>query len=323
VKLPRRQLLHLAAGAAALPAISRIARAQIYPTRPVRIVVGFAAASGPDIVGRIVGQRLSEQLGQQFIVEDRPGAGSSVATQSVVSAAADGYTLLMATGANTINSTLFPNLNFNFIRDVAPVAIINSTPYLLVANVTVPLKSIPEFIAYARANPGRINVASAGIGSTNHLCLELLKMMAGVDLVHVPYRGSFVPDLLGGQVQCAFSTVTQVIENVRGGKLRAVAVTTAARTEALPDVPTIAESVPGYEADTWFGIVAPRGISSAIVDELNYRINTIVADPKIRLQLADLGASPKSMTPIEFGKLIADYTEKWAKVIKFANVKPD
>jgi tripartite-type tricarboxylate transporter receptor subunit TctC len=323
MQLPRRRFLHVTAAAAALSAMPRIARAQAYPTRPVRIVVGFAAASGPDIVGRLVGQRLSEQLGQQFIVEDRPGAGSSVATQSVVNAAADGYTLLMAMGANTINSTLFPNLNFNFIRDIAPVAIINSTPYLLVANVTAPIKAIPELITYAKAYPGRINVASAGIGSTNHLCIELLKMMTSVDLVHVPYRGSFVPDLLGGQVQCAFSTVPQVIENVRGGSLRALAVTTAARMDALPEVPTIGEFVPGYEADTWFGIVAPRGISIKIINELNDKINTIVADPKIKAQLVGLGVSPKSMTPIEFGTLIADYTEKWAKVIKFANIKPE
>jgi tripartite-type tricarboxylate transporter receptor subunit TctC len=323
MKLPRRQFLHLAAGAAALPAVSRIARAQAYPTRPVRIIVGFAAGSGPDIVGRLVGQRLSEQLGQQFIVENRPGAGSSLAAQSVVNAAADGYTLLMATGANTINATLYPNLNFNFIRDVAPVAIINATPYLLVAYLAVPGKTVPEFIAYAKANPGRIGVASAGIGTTNQLCLELLKIMTGVDLVHVPYRSSFVPDLLGGQVQYAFSTLPQVIENVKGGNLRALAVTGTARVNTLPDVPTVAEFVPGYEADSWFGIVAPKGTSSTIVEGLNNKINTIVADPKMNVQLASLGASPKSMTPAEFGKLISDYTEKWARVIRTANIKPE
>jgi len=324
MKLPhRRRFLHLAAGAVALPAVSRIAKAETYPSRPVRIIIGFPAATGPDIVARLVGQRLSERLGQQFIVEDRPGAGSSVAAQSVVNAAADGYTLFMATGANTINATLYPNLNFNFIRDVAPVAIVNATPYLMVANLEFPPKTIPDFITYAKANPGRINVATAGIGTTNQLCLELLKMMTGVDLVHVPYRGSFVPDLLGGQVQCAFSTVPQVIEAVRSGKLRALAVTSVARMDALPEVPTIGEFVPGYEADSWFGIVAPKGTSTDVVNELNDKINTIVADPKMKMQLVDLGATPKSMTPAEFGKLIADYTEKWAKVIRQAGIKAE
>ena len=324
MKLPhRRQFLHLAAGAAALPLAPHVARAQAYPSRPVRIIIGFPAGTGPDIVARLVGQRLSEQLGQQFIVENRPGAGSSVAAQSVVNASSDGYTLFMATGANTINATLYPNLNFNFVRDFAPVAIINGTHYLLVANLAAPGKTIPEFIAYAKANPGRISVASAGIGTTNQLCLELLKMMTGVDLVHVPYRGSFVPDLLGGQVQCAFSTLPQVIENVKGGNLRALAVTSAARVATLPDVPTMGEFVPGYEADSWFGIVAPKGTSAAIVEELNSKINTIVADPKMNVQLVGLGASPKSMTPAEFGKLISDYTEKWAKVIRAANIKPE
>jgi tripartite-type tricarboxylate transporter receptor subunit TctC len=324
VKFPhRRKFLYLAAGAAASPAVSRIASAETYPSRPVRIIVGFPAGTGPDIVARLVGQRLSDWLGQQFIVENRPGAGSSVAAQSVVNAAADGYTLLMATGANTINATLFPNLTFNFIRDVAPVAIINGTPYLMVANLAFPAQTIPEFITYARANPGRINVATAGIGTTNQLCLELLKTMAGVDLVHVPYRGSFVPDLLGGQVQCAFSTVLQVIENVRGGTLRALAVTSVARMGALPDVPTIGEFVPGYEADSWFGVVAPKGTPTDIVNELNDKINAIVTDSKMKVQLIGLGATPKSMTPTEFGKLIADYTEKWSKVIKLAGIRPE
>ena len=252
-------------------------------------------------------------------IEDRPG-WEPVAAQSHEGSC---RRHAVGTGANTINSTLFSNRDFNFIRDIAPIAIINSTPYLLVANVESPVKEIPEFISYAKANPGRITVASAGVGTTNHICLELLKMMAGVDLVHVPYRGSFVPDLLGGQVQCAFSTVPQVIEDVRGGKLRARAVTGAARTDALPDVPTIGEFVAGYEADSWFGIVAPRGTSTEIVNELNNKINTVVADPKMKVQLVGLGVSPKSMTPIEFGKLIADYTEKWARVIKFANIKPE
>src|SRR5262249_54695909 len=278
------KFLHLAAGAAALPAVSRMARAQAYPSRPVRIIIGVPAGSGPDVVARLVGQRLSEQLGQQFIVENRSGAASSVAAQCVGDAPADGYTLFMATGANTINATLYQNLNFNIVRDVAPIAIVNGTHYLLVANPAVPGKTIPELIAFAKANPGRISVASAGIGTTNHLCIELLKMMTGVDLVHVPYRASFVPDLLGGQVQYAFSTLPQVIENVKAGKLRALAVTSAARVDTLPDVPTMAEFVPGYEADSWFGIVAPKGTPTTIVEELNSRINTIVADPKINVQ---------------------------------------
>jgi tripartite-type tricarboxylate transporter receptor subunit TctC len=318
-----RTFLHLAAGAAALPVVPRSVWAQTYPTRPVRIIVGFAAGSGPDIVARLVGQRLSEQLGQQFIVEDRPGAGSSLAAQSLVNAAADGHTLFMATGANTINATLYPNLNFNFIRDATPVAIINGTPYLLAAYPAAPGKTVPELIANAKANPGTIGVASAGIGTTNQLCLELLKIMTGIDLIHVPYRSSFVPDLLGGQVQYAFSTLPQVIENVKGGNLRALAVTSTARVDTLPDVPTMAEFVPGYEAESWFGIVAPKGTSTAIVEELNNKINAIVADPKINVQLASLGAVPKSMTPAEFGKIISDYTERWARVIRTANIKAE
>jgi tripartite-type tricarboxylate transporter receptor subunit TctC len=324
MKFPhRRKFLTLALGAAASPAVSRIASAETYPSRPVRIIVGFPAGSGPDIVARLVGQRLSDWLGQQFIVEDRPGAGSSIAAQSVVKAAADGYTLLMASGANTVNATLYPNLTFNFIRDVAPVAIINGTPYLLVANLAFPAQTIPEFITYAKAHPGKINVATSGIGTTNQLCLELLKTMAGVDLVHVPYRVSFVPDLLGGQVQCAFANVPQVIENVRSGTLRALAVTSAARMGALPDVPTIGEFVPGYEAESWFGVVAPKGTPTDIVNELHDKINAVVADSRMKVQLLDLGATPKSMTSTEFGKLIADYTEKWAKVINLAGIKPE
>jgi len=323
MRLPRRQFLHLAPGAAALPAVSQITRAQAYPARPVRIVVGFPAATGPDIVARLVGPRLADRLGQQFIIEDRPGAGSSSAAQSVVNAAADGYTLLMATGANTINTTLYPNLSFNFIRDLAPVAVVNSTPFVMVVNPAFPAKAIPEFIDYAKANPGRIDMASPGVGTTNHLCYELLKMMTGVDLVHVPYRGSFMPDLLGGQVQCAFSTVPQAIEYVRDGKLRALAVSSAVRVDTLSDVPTVGEFVPSYEANSWFGILAPKGTSAQIVDKLNDEINAIVADPKMRVQLVGLGAPPMSMTPTEFGKLIADYTEKWAKVIKFAGIKPE
>ena len=322
MKFPRRRFLCLTAGAGALSALPRPASALDYPVRPVRIVVGFPASSGPDIVARLVGQRLSERFQQQFIVEDRRGAGSSIAAQDVVNARADGYTLLMGTGANTINATLYPNLNFNFVRDVAPVAFVTGAPFVMAINPSFPAKTVPEFIAYAKANPGKINMASPGIGSTPHLCYELFKMLTGVDLVHVPYRASFLGDLISGQVQGAFSTVPQVIEYVRDGKLRPLAVTGTTRVDALPDIPTVAESVPGYEADTWFGIVAPKSTPAEIIDKLNKEINAIVADPKMKAQFSGLGVLPKPMTPSEFGKLIADYTDKWAKVIKFAGIKP-
>ena len=321
MKVPRRQLLHLAAGAVAFPAAMRVASAFDYPTRPVHIVVGFPAASGPDIVARLVGQRLSERLGQQFIVEDRPGAGSSIAAQAVVNAPADGYTLLMGTSANTINTTLYPNLSFDFGRDTAPVAITNGAPFVMVVNLALPAKAFPEFITYAKANPGKVNMASPGIGTTPHLCYELLKMMTGVGLVHVPYRASFMADLIGGQVQVAFSTVTQAIGYIRDGKLRALAVTSAKPVDALPGVPTIGEFVPGFEADGWFGLVAPKRTPSDGIDKLNEQINAVVADPTMKMQLVGLGAPPMSMTPAEFGKLIANYTDKWAKVIKFAGIK--
>jgi tripartite-type tricarboxylate transporter receptor subunit TctC len=321
MKLLRRQFLHLVAGAAALPVLPRIAAALDYPTRPVRIIDGFNAGGGPSIVARLVGERLSERLRQQFMVEDRPGAGGSIAAQGVVNAQADGYTLLMATGANTINTTLYPTLTFDFVRDFAPVAIINSAPFVMVVGPAVPAKTFLEFIAYAKANPGRINMASPGIGTTPHLCYELLKMMTGVELVHVPYRASYVADLISGQVQCAFSTVPQAIGYVRDGKLRALAVTSATRVETLPDVPTVGEFVEGYEADSWFGIVAPRSTPTEIIKKLNDEINAVVADPKIKARLVGLGVPPMSMTPTEFGKLIVDYTEKWAKVIKFAGIK--
>jgi len=323
MKLPRRRFLHLTAGAAALPVVSGVASALDYPVRPVRIVVGFPASSGPDIVARLVGQRLSERLQQQFIIEDRPGAGSSIAAQDVVNARADGYTLLMGTGANTINATLYPNLNFNFVRDVAPVAMVTGAPFVMAINPSFPAKTVPEFITYAKANPGKINMASPGIGSTPHLCYKLFKMLTGVDLVHVPYRTSFLGDLISGQVQGVFSTVPQVIEHIRDGKLRALAVTSTTRVDALPDIPTVGESVPDYEADTWFGIVAPKSTPAEIIDKLNKEINAIVADPKMKAQFSSLGVLPKSMTPAEFGKLIADYTDKWAKVIKFAGIKPE
>jgi len=310
MRLRRRDFLHLAvAGAAALPIATRIALAVDYPSRPVHIIVGFAPASGPDIVARLVAQRLSERLGRQFIVEDRPGAGGSIATQTVVNASADGYTLLMATSANAINATLYPNLSFNFIRDVAPIASISRVPFVLVVNPAVPARAIPEFIAYAKANPYKINMASAGIGSTTHLCYELFKMTTGLDLVHVPYRASYLPDLIGGQVQGAFSTVPQALEYVRDGKLRALAVTSTARVDALPDAPSMGEFVPSYEAEGWFGIAAPKAIPIEIINKLDGEINAVVADPKTKAQLVELGVPPMSMAPAEFGKLIADQTE--------------
>jgi len=323
MKLPRRQFLHLAASAAALPVLPPIASAQTYPIRPVHIIVGFPPASGPDIVARLVGQQLSQRLGQQFIVEDRPGAGGSIATQTVVNASADGYTLLLATTANATNATLYPNLNFNFIRDVAPIATITHAPFVMVVSLAVPARVIPEFIAYAKANPYKINMASAGIGSTTHLCYELFKMMTGLELVHVPYRASYLSDLIGGQVQGAFSTVAQAIEYVRDGKLRALAVTSTTRVDALPDVPSMGEFVPGYDAEGWFGIVAPKTIRAEIIGKLNEEINAIVADPKTKAQLVEFGVPPMSMTPAEFANLIADQTEKWAKVINFAGIKPE
>jgi tripartite-type tricarboxylate transporter receptor subunit TctC len=323
LKLRRRQFLHLAAGAAALPALSRVAKAQTYPTRPVRIIVGFPASNASDIVARLTGQTLSERLGQQFIVDNRPGAGGNIGTEVVVKAPSDGYTLLSISPSAATNATLYDNLNFNFVRDIAPAAGIGRAPYVMVVNPLLPAKTVPEFIAYAKANPGKINMASAGIGSLSHMCGELFKAMAGVNMVHVPYRGSFLPDLLGGQVQVVFSPISQSIGQIRTGKLRALAVTTATRQAALPDIPTVAEFVPGYEASGWYGIGVPKNTPIEIIDRLNKEINAALADPKIKARLADIGAVPMPMTPAEFGKFIADETEKWGKVIRAANIKPD
>jgi tripartite-type tricarboxylate transporter receptor subunit TctC len=324
VKLPRRQFLHLAAGAAALPAVSRFAQAQTYPVRPVRIVVGFPAGNASDIIVRLMAQSLSERLGQQFVVENRPGAGSSIATEVVVKAPADGYTLLMeVVTANAINATFYSNLNYNFIRDIAPVASIVSGPFVMVVNPSVPAKTLPEFIAYAKANPGKINMASAGNGTATHLFGELFKVTAGVDLLHVPYRGSFLPDLLGGQVQVVFGPIAQFVELIRTGKLRALAVTTATRQPILPDIPTVTEFVSGYEASAWYGIGAPKNTPTEIIDRLNKEANAALADPRMMARLADIGVIPMPMTPAEFGKLIADETEKWGKVVRAANIKPD
>ena len=323
--LPRRRFLHLAARAAALPALPRIAWAQTYPTRPVHLIVGTVAGATPDIDARIIGQWLSERLGQPFVIENRPGAGTNIATELVVRARPDGHTLLLITTANAINATLYDNLNFNFIRDIAPVASLVRTPLVMEVNPLVPAKTVSEFIAYANANPGKINMASAGNGTPQHVSGELFKMMAGVKLLHVPYRstGPALVDLLGGQVQVMFDTVPASIEFIRAGKLRPLAVTTATRLEVLPGVPAVGEFVPGYEASAWQGIGAPKSTPVEIIERLNTHINAGLADPKMKARLADLGAIPIPMTPADFGKLIADETEKWGKAVQFSGAKPD
>ena len=323
MKFPRRQFLHLAAGAAALPAMSRIACALDYPSRPVRFVVGFPAGSATDIVARLIAQSLSEQLGQQFIVDDRPGAGSNLAAEFVVRADPDGYTLLQVASPNAINATLYDNLGFNFIRDIAPVAGIMRYPYVMVVTPSLPTKTVPEFIAYAKANPGKINMASAGNGTAPHVFGELFMMMTGVNMLHVPYRGNYFSDLIGGQVQVVFSPLPSTIGYIRAGTLRALAVTTAARSDALPDIPTIGDFVPGYEASSWQGVGAPKNTPAAIVDKLSTKINAVIADPKMKARLADLGGTVLSNSPADFGKLIADETDKWGRVIKSAGIKPE
>jgi tripartite-type tricarboxylate transporter receptor subunit TctC len=321
----RRQFLHLTAGAAALPALPRIARAQTYPSRPVRIIVGFAAGSGSDILARLIGQWLSERLGQPFVVENRPGAGGNIGTEAAMRAPADGYTVLVANAANAINATLYDKLNFNFSRDIVPVAGIMRVPFALEVNLSVPVKTVPKFIAYAKANPSKISMASPGNGTPLHVAGELFNMMTGTHMVHVPYRGDApaLTDLLGGQVQVMFASVLASTEYIRAGKLRALAVTSTTRSEALPDTPTVGEFVPGYEASGWFGIGAPRNTPAEIVDRLNKEINAGLADPKLRARLHDLGGMVLAGSPADFGKLIAEETEKWAKVIKFAGIKPE
>jgi tripartite-type tricarboxylate transporter receptor subunit TctC len=325
MKLPRRQFIRLATGAVALPAIPRLAGAQSYPSRPVRLIVGFPAGGSADIVARLIGQSLSERLGQPFIIENRPGAGSNIGTETVVRAPPDGYTLLMVSAANVTNATLYDNLNFNFIRDIAPVAFMDRVANVLEVNPSVPAKTVPEFIAYAKANPGKINMASGGTGSSQHVAGELFKMMAGVDLVHVPYRGvaPALTDLLAGQVQVLFDTVPASLPHIRAGKLRALAVTTAARSEALPDVPTVGDFVPGYEASSIHGIGAPRITPADIIDRLNKEVNAALADPKFKAQIADLGGIVAVGSPADFGKIIAEETEKWAKVVKFSGAKAE
>jgi tripartite-type tricarboxylate transporter receptor subunit TctC len=323
--LSRRRCLHLAAGAAALPAVSHIAQAQTYPTRPVRIIDGFAAGSAGDITARLIGQRLSERLGQQFIVENRPGAGGNIGTEAVVHASPDGYTLLRVGVPNAISATLYDKLNFNFLRDIAPVASISREPLVMVVHPSFPARTVTEFITYAKVNPGKINMASGGNGSTSHVAGELLKMMAGINMVHVPYRGAgpVLTDLLGGQVQAYFAVMASSVEYVRAGNLRALAVTTATRSEALPDIPTVGEFVAGYEASAFYGLGSPKNTPAEIIDRLNQAINAALADPKMKARMADLGSTVLAGSPADFGKFIADETEKWGKVVKFANIKPE
>jgi len=324
MKLPhRRHFLHLAAGAAALPALPRYAFALDYPTRSVHFIVGFPAGNASDILARLMGQWLSERLGQSFIVENRPGAGSNVGTEVVVKAPPDGNTLLLVASASALNATLYDSLNFNFIRDIAPVASIVAAPYVMVVNPSVPAKTLPEFIAYAKANPGKLNMASTGVGTSTHVFGELFMMMAGVNLLHVPYRGNLMPDLLSGRVQVLFAPITHPIEYIRSGKLRALAVTSLTRSPALPDVPIAADFVPGYDASGWYGIGAPKNTPAEIIDRLNKETNAVLVDPKVKAQLVDLGAVPMPMTSAEFGTFVATETEKWGKVIRAANIKPE
>jgi tripartite-type tricarboxylate transporter receptor subunit TctC len=325
MKLLRRQFLQLAAGAAAIPAVSRIARAQAYPSRPVRIIVGFPPGGATDIVARLMGQWLSERLGQQFVIENRPGAASNIGTEAVVRASPDGYTLLMASVNNATNATLYDKLNFNFIRDIAPVVGIVRVPLVMVVNPLLPAKTIPEFIAYAKANPGKINMASAGNGSLSHVAGELFKIMAEVNLVHIPYRGAApaLTDLLGGQVQVMFTDMISLLEYIRAGRLRALAVMTAKRSQELPDTPTVGDFLPGFEASFWVGIGVPNNTPADIVDRLNKEISLGLADPKMKARLADLGGTALAGSPADFGKFISDEVEKWGKVVKFSGAKPE
>jgi tripartite-type tricarboxylate transporter receptor subunit TctC len=325
MQLPRRNFLYLTTGAAALPAISRFAWAQAYPTRPVRIIVGQAAGSGSDTAARLIGQWLSERLGQQFFIENRPGAAGNIATEAVVRAPPDGHTLLLVNAGNTVNATLYDKLNFNFIHDISPVAGIFRVPQVMEVNPSVPATTVSEFIAYAKANPGKVNMASAGIGSVHHVAGELFKFMTGVDMVHVPYRGTTpaLTDLLAGQAQVMFDVTPSSTPHIRAGKLRALAVTTATRADVLPEIPIMGDFVPGYEASAWLGFGAPRDTPTAIIGMLNREVNAGLADPAIKTRIGDLGGTVLAISPAEFGKLITDETEKWAKVVKFANIKAE
>jgi tripartite-type tricarboxylate transporter receptor subunit TctC len=323
MRASRRQCLRWSVSAAALTVLVRSAAALDYPERPARIIVGFPAGTSSDITARLMAQWLSQQLGQQFVVEDRPGAGTNIAADTVVHATPDGYTLLWVTQTNAINATLYDNLNFNFIRDIEPVARIIRVPAVMMINPSVPAKTVPEFIAYAKANPGKINMSSPGSGSINHVAGEMFKMMAGVNLVHIPYRSSQFPDLLSGQVQVTFNPLPSSLDFIRSGKLRALAVTSAKRSDALPDVPTIGEFLPGYEATAWFGIGAPKNTPAEIVEKLNKTINAGLADPQFKARLIDLGGAPAPLSPADFRGFIASETEKWAKVVKFSGAKPE
>jgi tripartite-type tricarboxylate transporter receptor subunit TctC len=322
-KPPRRQFLHLAAGAAALATLSRIARAQAYPTQPLRWIIGFPPGGGADIVARIMAPWLSERLGQPVIIENRPGASTNIAVQAVVNSPPDGYTLLFLGASAVVNASLFESLPFNLQRDIAPVSGLIDFPMVMVAHPSVPAKTVAELIAYAKANPRKISMASFGTGSASHLAGELFKMMAGVDLVHVPYRGSYWADLLGGQVQVAFAPIPSSTGYIQAGTLRALAVTSATRLDAMPDLPTVREFVPGYEAIGWYGVGAPKSTPAEIIDKLNNEIKAALADPTIKARFADLGGTRMPGSPADFGRFIADETEKWAKVVKFAGIKPE
>jgi tripartite-type tricarboxylate transporter receptor subunit TctC len=323
MKIRRRKFLHLAAGTVLLPTLPRLARAEAYPARPVHIVAGYPAGAGPDIIARLIAQALSDQFGQQFIVDNRPGAASNIGTEFVAKSPPDGYTLLMTVSTNAVNATLYTNLNFNFNHDLVPVAGIGRTPFVLVVHPSFPAKTLDEFIAYAKANPGKVDFASQGVGSGPHVAGELFEMMTGIKLVHLPYKGSYMTDLIGGQIPAAVSPIAQVIEYIRDGRLRAIAVTTATRSDALPDVPSLAEILPGYEASGWYGISAPLGTPADIIDKLAAAIMTGVESPDIKPRLMTLGVEPRPLGTTEFGKFVTDEIEKWAKVIKFSGVRPE
>jgi tripartite-type tricarboxylate transporter receptor subunit TctC len=325
MKGSRRRFLRFAAGAAALPALARMARAQAYPNRAVRIIVAYAAGATNDTLARLIGQWLSERLGQTFVIENRPGAGTNLATEAVVHAPPDGYTLLLVAPANAINASLYEKLNHNFLRDIAPVAGINRFPNVMEVNPSLPVKTVPEFIAYAKANPGKLNMASSGPGSTIHVSGELFKMMTGINMIHVPYRGSApaLTDMIGGQVQVMFDNIPTSIEHIRGGRLRVLAVTGTTRSNLLPDVPTVADFVPGYEASAWYGLGAPKNTPVEIVNKLNATVNAILADPTVKERFDSMGATLITGSAAEFGKYVAEETEKWAKVVKFSGAKPE
>jgi len=325
MKLPRRRFLQLAAGAAALPAVTRMAAAQSYPTRPLRMIIGYPPGGSADITARLTGQWLSERLGQPVVVESRPGAATNLATEAVVRAPGDGYTLLLVAPANAINATLYDKLNFNFLRDIVPVAGIIRFPNVVVVNPSLPIKTIPELIAYAKANPGKLNMASSGNGSTIHMSGELFKMLTGINMVHVPYRGGApaLTDLIAGQVHVMFDNVPTSAEHIKAGKLRGLAVTSTTRSSVLPDLPTVADVLPGYEASAWYGLGVPKNTPGEVIDAVNKAMNAVLADPKAQARFAELGASLLPGSPADFGKLLADETEKWSKVVKFSGAKPD